>query len=317
MSSAEKPALDIAAGVLIKPSGEVLIAQRRPGTDGAGKWEFPGGKVESGESNSQALVRELREEIGIEVKAARPLLAFSHKYSHRLVRLQMWLVTEWTGMPTGCEGQTLAWATTEQLPEFDLLAANKPIVDALRLPDRYLITPDIGSDSVEGFLGRLSRAVAAGAGLVRLRQTALSDADYIALATPVAEWLAHAGVGLLLDRQVDMRGIHGVHLSMAAARKTGRPAGTGWFGLSCHDRGELEEALVLGADFATLSPVCATRTHPDAEALGWAAFERHITGLPLPVYALGGLDSTQVAKAHESGAQGVAAIRGFWGAVDE
>jgi len=117
--------------VLADAAGNVLIAQRRPGTHMAGCWEFPGGKQDDGEAALPALSRELREELDIEITAAQPLLVLEHRYTDRQVRLDTWLVTAWRGTPRGCEGQCLRWVAPADLSDCGLLAADAPIVEVL------------------------------------------------------------------------------------------------------------------------------------------------------------------------------------------
>jgi 8-oxo-dGTP diphosphatase len=102
----------------------------------AGRWEFPGGKVASGESERNALIRELREELGITVTACRPFMRLSHEYDDRIVELSMWLVDSFTGEPAGLDGQGLKWVAREALGAEDILEADTPFVEALgrRIP---------------------------------------------------------------------------------------------------------------------------------------------------------------------------------------
>jgi len=97
----------------------------------AGRWEFPGGKVAAGESERDALVRELREELGVSVTACRPFMRISHEYDDRIVELSMWLVDAFAGEPTGLDGQGLKWVAPEALPGEDILEADAPFVAAL------------------------------------------------------------------------------------------------------------------------------------------------------------------------------------------
>ena len=132
MSKPEKSlSVNVAAGVLQDTRGQVLISQRLPGTDQAGAWEFPGGKIKVGETPLTALTRELAEELGIVVRTAAPLTRFTHRYADRSVVLDVWRVTEYDGMPRGLEGQPIRWAVPESLLEQGLLLADRPIVDAL------------------------------------------------------------------------------------------------------------------------------------------------------------------------------------------
>lgn len=111
---------------------EVLIAQRPPGKWQAGRWEFPGGKIEPAESPGDAVVRELREELGVTVRAARPLGEFPHDYEDRSVRIALWLVSAWDGVPEGLDGQALRWVALTQLAGCDLLEADRPMLEPLR-----------------------------------------------------------------------------------------------------------------------------------------------------------------------------------------
>ncbi len=140
------------AGVLRDSAGAVLLAQRPPGKHLAGGWEFPGGKLEAGETRAGALARELHEEIGVEVDAARPFFSVTHAYSHRDILLDVWVVTSYRGVPQGLEGQTLRWCSPDDLPRADLLPADRPIVTALRLPERLTATRTEMYEIVEPFV---------------------------------------------------------------------------------------------------------------------------------------------------------------------
>ncbi len=123
--------LRVVAGVLIDRSGRVLIAQRPVGKPMAGYWEFPGGKLEAGESPEQALRRELREELGVEMRGCHALLQLRHDYAQRTVDLKVFIVDESSGEPSGLEGQAVRWVSLAQLSQERLLPANTPIVEAL------------------------------------------------------------------------------------------------------------------------------------------------------------------------------------------
>jgi 8-oxo-dGTP diphosphatase len=121
----------VVAAVIHDGSRRVLVAQRPAGKALAGQWEFPGGKTEPGESDAGALRRELHEELGVHVEAARPLLELAHEYSERHVQLAVWLVERFSGTPAGREGQQLQWVTPAELRAMPLLRADLPIVDWL------------------------------------------------------------------------------------------------------------------------------------------------------------------------------------------
>ncbi len=126
--------IHVVAGAVTDATGRVLIAQRPPGKHLAGGWEFPGGKLEPGEARVAGLARELREELGISICAPRPLLRLRHTYDFGEVLIDMWVVTQYAGVPRGLDGQCLQWVTLEELAAVELLPADAPIVRALRLP---------------------------------------------------------------------------------------------------------------------------------------------------------------------------------------
>ena len=129
---APRPRVPVVAAALFDSAGRVLIAQRPAGKALAGRWEFPGGKVAAGESEGNALTRELREELGVEVIAARPFMRLTHAYEERDVELSLWIVERFAGEPRSLDAQALKWVAPAQLAAEDLLEADRPFVAALR-----------------------------------------------------------------------------------------------------------------------------------------------------------------------------------------
>jgi 8-oxo-dGTP diphosphatase len=123
--------IHVVAGALFDAAGQVLIAQRPVGKALAGRWEFPGGKLHAGEEPYAGLVRELREELGVDVQAAERLIRYPHAYPERTVWLDMWIVSGWSGEPHGLDGQALKWVEPARLHDEDILEADQPIVAAL------------------------------------------------------------------------------------------------------------------------------------------------------------------------------------------
>lgn len=309
-------AIHIAVGIVEDTAGRVLVSQRRVGTHGAGEWEFPGGKVDPGESVYQALIRELREELGIGVAAARPLIRVRHVYSDRTVILDTWRVTDYSGAPSAVEGQAVQWLDVTALAGWPLMAADGPIVNALGLPHTYLFT-GTDANAPTRFLDRLVASLARGVRLVRLRAPTLDAAAYRALAQQVITRCHDNGAVCLLDRDADLveaLGADGLHVpTRTLMALTARPVEPGrWFAASCHNAEQLRQAECLGADFAVLSPVKPTPTHAGEAPLGWYAFSELVEGINLPVFALGGLGPGDALDAWRHGAQGIAAIRGLW-----
>lgn len=130
----ERPLLLVVAAALVDADGRVLLAQRPPGKSMAGHWEFPGGKVKSGESPEEALIRELKEELGIDVGGSclAPLAFASHDYETFHLMMPLYVCRRWEGIPRGCEGQTLAWAPPARLGDYPMPPADIPLVAHLR-----------------------------------------------------------------------------------------------------------------------------------------------------------------------------------------
>jgi 8-oxo-dGTP diphosphatase len=132
-ASATAPAtIRVVAAALFDSTGRVLIADRPAGKHMAGRWEFPGGKVAPGETDRDALARELREELGVAVTSARYLMELAHDYPDRRVELQMWIVSGFTGEPRGLDGQRLKWVAVARLFDEDILEADRPFIEALQ-----------------------------------------------------------------------------------------------------------------------------------------------------------------------------------------
>lgn len=307
----------VVAGILRDAQGRVLLAQRPAGKHLAGLWEFPGGKVEADEAPVDALARELREEIGIVVESAQPLIGIPHAYPDKTILLDVWQVTRYSGSVQAHEGQRLAWVEPEDLDRIQMPPADRPAIAALRLPDRYLITPPLAPGDSESLLHGIEHACRKGISLIQLRQPQWSR-EQIAHAARAARAICHThGARLLLNGDWQLAailGLDGVHLpARVAASLSQRPLPSDrWIGVSCHDAAELAHATRIGADFAMLSPVYETPSHPESAPLGWDRFAELVAEATLPVFALGGLESDDIDAARMSGAQGIAAVRAFW-----
>ncbi|MFH0344454.1 MAG: Nudix family hydrolase [Chromatiales bacterium] len=308
--------MHVAVGVIVNKRGEVLVSKRRATAFHSGLWEFPGGKVEPGERVTQALERELFEELGITIVSYRPLIQIQHTYQDRDVCLDCWRVEQWRGIAHGREGQAIIWSSTADLGEKTFPKANKPIITALRLPPLYLISPEPSGD-LDHFLWQLDQCLSTGIRMFQLRSKEMSISRYERFAREVLHVCRRHETILLLNtspRAAVSLGAHGVHLSVQRLRKLReRPvARSYWVAASCHSRVEVEWANEIGVDFIVLSPVRRTGTHPGSTVLGWQEFSELARSARQPVYALGGLSARDLETAWQCGAQGIAAIRSLW-----
>lgn len=312
----------------------MLIAQRPPGKSLAGAWEFPGGKLHGGEARLAGLARELDEELGIQVEAARPLIRYLHRYPELEVDLDAWRVTRWQGEPHGREGQALAWHAPGELLQVGLLPADAVIVNAVRLPAVVMVTPPAAPEGEGAFLDALETAAAAGdIGLICLRRPDLDAGALLELAAGAACRIEGSGARLLLHGDPALLAplllepppalrarlgdaVAGLHVPARCLRGlAGRPVPDEmWFGASCHDAAELDAAQAAGVDYAFLGSVRPTASHPGAAGLGWEAFADLVVDVPVPVYAIGGVSPADLETAWAAGAQGIAAIRSLWAA---
>lgn len=306
----------VVAAVIRNAQHDILLALRPKDKHMGGLWEFPGGKCEAGESPQQALVRELHEELGIIIDNPRPLIQVRHNYPDVHVLLDVYEVLSFTGQAYGAEGQEVRWVTPSALSDYQFPAANRSIVSAAQLPQRYLITPE--QLSVEQLYLGVEQALAAGCQLLQLRASHLAESEYKSLAQRLQTLCAGRAQLMLkgdLTWQADFPDA-GWHLTAQQLRELAgqqRPLADGrWLAASCHSAEELKLASALQVDFVTLSPLLPTQTHPGAPTLGWDAAQALLLEFNAPVFLLGGLTEQDTDKARAIGGQGVAAIRGFW-----
>lgn len=310
--------IHVAVGAIFR-NGKVLIARRPEHVHQGGLLEFPGGKVEPGESVRQALVREIREETGLRIDpgALEPLIEVRHDYGDKQVFLDVWQTSSAEGDAQGCEGQEIRWLDVRELADADFPAANRPIIRALQLPRHYAITG--AAENEDAFLNRLQQSGGSrGAELCLLRAPELSDEAYGRLAEGALEVSRAGGITLMLHgapsllEQFPRAG--GLHLPWYVARQfSARPVPENYLlAVSCHNEKEIAHALQIRADFVTVGAVKPTPSHPGGSGMGWQRFRELVTTATVPVYALGGLSLVDMAEARGAGAQGIAGISYWW-----
>ena len=298
--------VEVAAAVIERPDGSFLLAQRPAGKVYAGWWEFPGGKAEAGEPAAKALVRELHEELGIEVRTAYPWITRVHIYEHATVRLHFFRVTEWAGEPHGRENQAFLWQRPDAAMPSPMLPANAPVLASLALPLEYAITDAKAMGAAEQ-LARVEARMKGGLRLVQVRDK--DNWERSRLIYVVTRMASEYGAKVLVNGGPAADGIHFSAEQLMMMRS--RPEG-GLVAASCHTVEELGHAMAIGLDFVVLGPVKATSSHPGAPLLGWDGFRHIAEGASIPDYAIGGLKPEDLDAARRAGAHGLAMITGSW-----
>lgn len=310
----QRTPVDVAVGVLVRPDGSFLLASRPAGKPYAGYWEFPGGKIERGESIAAALARELREELGIDIGTAHPWVTRLFDYPHARVRLHFCRVFDWRGDVHPREGQSVGFFSTGRLPEGPLLPATVPVMRWLDLPAVYALT-NAAALGIETFLARLDATLARGVRLVQLREPALDASQVRRLLDEVLARTRAFGARVLVSSRHDAalwERAGGVHFTAAQLVALDRRPALPLVAASAHSRAEIDRAAALDLDFAVAGPVLATASHPGWSPLGWPGFAALIGDAALPVYAIGGLREDLLPTAIERGAHGVALLTSAW-----
>jgi 8-oxo-dGTP diphosphatase len=305
---------DVAVGVLMTPDQQVLLASRPEGKPYAGWWEFPGGKLEAGETVAQALARELHEELHIDILNAFPWVTLEHVYDHAHVRLHFTRVSLWQGTPSAREGQQFGWFPLRGELPAPLLPATIPTLRWLQLPQ----VMGISYASIMGqaaFISAFERQLAQGLKALIVREPGWSDAQVETLLQALLPRAReHAALVLVSSRHAPAlwQRAHGVHLRATDAAALNQRPDVEWVGVSVHEAQEIQQALALKADFCLLGSVLPTATHPGAPTLGWPGFVQTKGYNALPVYALGGLQRADLETAQAYGAHGIAMMRDLW-----
>lgn len=314
--------VQVAVAIILNTAGEVLLALRDPQAHQGGLWEFPGGKVEAGETVMQALAREAHEELGIEVAHSSLLKSIQYAYPDKQVMLHVCLVNAFHGTPAGAEGQPIKWLAIDKLKPSMFPAANRSIIRALQLPQAYMITGEY--NSTENFLAQLHNRLLQGTRLLQMRCPELDATAFSTLAQQAARLCEQFDAQLLLNttpaiyQQIRKQGCEpaGLHLNGRLLNKLQqRPLSADEIlSVSCHSLRDIAQARKLAADCLLYSPIKATSSHPEASPLGWTAFSEAVAASDICSYALGGMQTEDIEQACAAGGQGIAAISCLWNA---
>lgn len=305
----------VAVAVIRNSENEILIAKRPDHVHQGGLWEFPGGKVESGEDTSMALKRELQEELGISVDHTVPFTTITYNYPDKHVYLDVHEIKHFDGRAAGLEGQSVKWVPVKKLNKYSFPPANKSILNSLLLPQQYMITGEYSS--AEQFEMRLLNALDSGIRLIQYRDPDLPVKEYIEQAQSALSICHRYDAKLLLNTdpalfgQLNADGLHLTSDKLLQSDLSDLPEAK-LCSASVHNEVQLEKANALELDFVVISPVLPTLSHPGANTLGWLRFKELLQMANMPVYALGGMQAEHLERALRAGAQGISAIRSFW-----
>ena len=307
----------VAVGVIYNSTKDkVLITKRTDKQHLGGYWEFPGGKVEANEDVQSDLKRELYEELGIIILNAERFTIISHDYSDKKVLLDVWKINEFSRKPVSRENQEIKWSNIDELNNFQFPDANKFIIQTISLDQIYVISQESYEDYSRLF-SVASECFTAGLKLFQLRLKSEGHEKIKKVVETLSVLARQNNAKLILNgtaTDIEKYTIDGIHLKSNDLEKYGsRPISEeSILGASCHNEEDLVKASKLNVNYAFISPVLTTRSHPEREALGWNVFRNLIKKVDFPVYALGGMTPTDLKTANSHGAYGVAMIGSIW-----
>lgn len=302
--------------VLSRDRQRVLIARRPDDVHQGGRWEFPGGKQREGESAENALARELKEEMNIDVLTSRRIRRFNYDYPDCNLTIDARVIEEWSGNIKSGENREMEWIEVAELGNVDFPSANPEIIRAFQLPEIYFITPDLDHYD-HTFIDRIENLVKKGVQLLRFRSTNLGGEKRFDYAKKVLKLCKKHGCRFIYDgspEEVEGLGADGLHMNSRWLLKTGeRPLCRDLYvAASCHNDVDIRRASAIDADFCVLAPVKYTTSHNDSRPLGWKEFSRLAKLSDIPVYALGGMRTEDLPEARLHQAHGLAMISGLW-----
>ncbi len=300
--------IKVVVGILFsKNNTQILITKRRKNQFMPDYWELPGGKIEKGEDEEDALARELQEELGIDTLRINLKHVMTHHYKNNTVNLSINGVDNYKAKVTGKEGQDVRWCNLQNLSNYKLLPTMRIIINRICLPEYYWITPD--ENDLELLLRICQNHLKAGIKILQLRSKKIIESSYIEKIYRLCQSYDSQFI-LNVPNKTFMEPCDGWHLtSDELLTIEDRPCSQNkLLGASVHNIEEAKLAETILTDYLTLAPIEKTPSHPNAIILGWEMAEHIIDKSNLPIYLLGGMTKDSLYKALNIKAQGIAGI---------
>jgi 8-oxo-dGTP diphosphatase len=310
--------IKVVVGILRNHKQQILISKRQNHQFMPDFWELPGGKIKQRELPKKAIIRELKEELGIVATHLSIHKNITHQYSDRLIKLSIFNIHQYQQTPQGIEGQKIIWSDVNNLSSFKLLPTMKIFINSITLPNKYWITPSLNHQSCE-WMAKFDEKINQGISLIQLRSKTTLNSHFI---TELYNKCQQHNIKLLLntiDKSFNENYCDGWHITTAEMLalvknpilKKSSTAKPKILGVSTHCLKEALMAQNLGADFIVISPIQATQTHPNATPLGWKIAQEVVKKINIPVYFLGGMGLRDLIKALKLNAQGIAGVSAF------
>ena len=305
--------IEASVGIIFNESFQLLMAERPKSKTWSGWWEFPGGKIESGETPLEALKRELKEEIGISVIDAEKWIVRKYAYEDYEVILHFYKVTQWSGNIEAKEEQKISWVLPDNNVVSPILPANDLIFKAISLPDIYAITN--AYEYSGNFLNKVEQQLNNGLGLIQIREKAISKNAFIELTKEIIQMAGNFDAKVMINSDINLAyklNADGVHLNSSLLHSLSEIPKDLIVSASCHSARDIEKAMTMDVSFVVLSPVQKTQSHPNTTPIGWDDFSKITQNYSIPIYALGGMKQDDIENAFNAGAIGIASQRAIW-----
>lgn len=305
--------IEASVGIIFNESFQLLMAERPQSKTWSGWWEFPGGKIEKGETPLEALKRELKEEIGISVINAEKWIVRKYAYEDYEVTLHFYKVTQWSGNIEAKEEQKISWVLPDNNVVSPILPANDLIFKAISLPDIYAITN--AYEYSGNFLNKVEQQLNNGLGLIQIREKAISKNAFIELTKEIIQMAGNFDAKVMINSDINLAyklNADGVHLNSSLLHSLSEIPKDLIVSASCHSARDIEKAMTMDVSFVVLSPVQKTQSHPNTTPIGWDDFSKITQNYSIPIYALGGMKQDDIENAFNAGAIGIASQRAIW-----